>query len=346
MAKLLDGKTNHRKFSPVCLPGKEPDVVKISRLYVNEPGYDDVGRVLRRMGPEFRFDRAETIKQANPTNAVLFLNCGGPRAFTARELRQFVEDGGTVYASDQQAMFVARAFPEVFRVSEPMDFGNFPAMVVDQGLKETLGGRLSLHFDLGDWRFLIPKRNQSVKVYVSIASSDLGPTPRTSLPDGVPIVLGYDAPGAGSVFFTAFHGAAQQSRKIKELIRFLILRPVMSCELRTARLTINQALDSDCLEFIGVLTNSVPSRDHAISKAGMWRVSLSWHGNAKVRLELRDRNGRVHAAAESRQTPLVLVGRTSGTAYLRARLLESESLQVPYCLLATRELDQVEHSWL
>ncbi|HRI87968.1 MAG TPA: hypothetical protein PK869_06880, partial [Candidatus Hydrogenedentes bacterium] len=286
MTEHLDQNTHHRQSSPVSLSGTVPNVAKAARLFVNEPGYDDVGRVLRRMGKEFAFKSATKIEQSKPANTVLFLNCGGPSVYSARRLRRFVEDGGTVYASDQQATFVARAFPEVFRVSKPMDFGSFSAMVVDRGLKEALGGTLRLHFDVGDWRFLIPKRSQRVKVYVSIQGSELGLMARRSSAEGIPIVLGYDVPGGGSVFFTAFHGAAQQSRKIKELIRFLILRPIMSGDLRTTRLMIPNVARTDGVELFGVLSSSAPLRDYVIQEAGTWRVSLSWQGTAKLRLEL------------------------------------------------------------
>lgn len=320
-------------------PNHLPGIARVPRLFVNEPGYDDVGRVLRRMGPVFKFDRAENFRHATPANAVLFLNCGSPSAISARGLRQFVEKGGTVYASDQQATFVARAFPEVFRVSKPMDFGDFSATVVDRGLKEALGGMLCLHFDVGDWRFLIAKRSQWVKVYVSIPGSELGLTPQKSPAEDIPIVLGYDVPGGGSVLFTAFHGAAQQSRKIKELIRFLVLRPVMNVDIRTARLTIPEMARTNGLELVGTLRRSMPHCDHAIREQGKWCVSLSWQGTARLRLELRNRNGLLCAAAESSSSRLAATWHVSAGGYVRVCALDISADQIPYCVLISKTVD-------
>src|SRR5690606_32101906 len=128
---------------------------------------------LRRMGEEFKFRNASEFKDADPKASVLFLNCGGPKVAKASSIRQFVHDGGTVYASDQQATFIARAFSEVFRVSQPMPAGDFKAAVDDEGLRNILGKTLRLSFDSGDWRFLTPISPHSVKVYVSIAGSGL-----------------------------------------------------------------------------------------------------------------------------------------------------------------------------
>ena len=85
----------------------------MKRLYVSEPGFDDVGAVLR--GLDLPFAPLGSRSLSDPTNSVIFLNCGGGLDSSSRSLRRFVDDGGTLYASDLQADLVAEAFEEQFR---------------------------------------------------------------------------------------------------------------------------------------------------------------------------------------------------------------------------------------
>ena len=76
-------------------------------LYVNEPGFDDVGEVLRAL--DLPFAPLDGRSFDDPTNSVVFLNCGSEFEGDPRFLRSFIDNGGTVYASDLQADLLAAA---------------------------------------------------------------------------------------------------------------------------------------------------------------------------------------------------------------------------------------------
>src|SRR5262249_44801118 len=68
-------------------------------------------------------------------------------------LRKFVADGGSICASDLQFSTLRVAFPEYAR-KVPFQPGleqDLTAEVVDAGLRDKIGSRLALKFDLAGW---------------------------------------------------------------------------------------------------------------------------------------------------------------------------------------------------
>ena len=203
------------------------------KFFVNESLYDDVGQVLARMGQGFEYEPAERYTSVPPTDAVLFLNCGGAVNASAPELASFIEKGGTIYASDLQATFIAEMFPSVFGCTTRARSGVFNASVVDQALKDTMGDDIDLKFDMGFWQYVTPKDRADGKTHVYLHY-------RTFLGRCVPLVVSYDHPQGGSLFFTAFHNSAQKTKKEEELLRFLLFRPIMSRNLQEIRQDISE----------------------------------------------------------------------------------------------------------
>lgn len=87
-----------------------PNLARIGRqkVYVTQPGFDDIGEILTSMGVEFEpfagvFD-----------SSLLFVNCGTSDHVESGALAQFVRDEGCVYASDHADSLIAAAFPGVF----------------------------------------------------------------------------------------------------------------------------------------------------------------------------------------------------------------------------------------
>jgi hypothetical protein len=305
-------------------------------LFVNEACHDDVGSILDSMGREFKYRDASKFESTKASDTVLFMNCGGSEVADSRRIRRFVHGGGTVYASDHQAEFVVSSFPNVFQLGDSMPEGSYTATICDPGLEQVLGRRLRLNFDLPGWRFLIPNPEYPVKVYASILSLPVSYPPVRGTKRGVPIIVGYDIPNGGSVLFTAFHGSAQQSRKVKDLIRFLILRPVMSRDLHMLRLSIDTCAASMSREFVGSLTRKTSLHDFPATEAGGCSARLSWHGNARLSLEFHGREKTAIDSITSHASPILLTSTMTGITSVRVRMLESTQYVVPFCLVTSR----------
>ena len=116
------------------------------RIMISPSGFDDVQEVLQRLGGQYasgrQLDDQEMLRLSDPAflsgTELLFLNCGGggvselaadPNA--CRQLRAWVENGGTLYASDWASEVVAAA------LGDRVEFG------ARDGRAETLAARVS-----------------------------------------------------------------------------------------------------------------------------------------------------------------------------------------------------------
>ena len=115
-----------------------------SRYLVSPSEYDDIGAVLSEFGQGFEFDACswEDLCRARVIRGyeVVYLNCARQfedaafRARLAPVLREFVNDGGTVYASDWALTVVCEAFPGRLGINLVGKDGDFSCLVGDRGL--------------------------------------------------------------------------------------------------------------------------------------------------------------------------------------------------------------------
>ena len=314
-------------------------------LLVNAPGYDDVGRVLAGMGQGFEYLPAKAFKGVSADDAVLFLNCGSKPPASARKIRKFILNGGTVYASDRQAKFICRVLPEVFRYSTYPQATTLGASVADQSLAEIIGAHIELEFDLPDWKFLIPKSQARDQVKVYLVARQKRSLLNLMAKKEIPLVLGYDHPQGGSLFFTAFHNHVQESEQEKELLRFLLFRPIMSKQLQQARSNVANVSAMTRREYTGGLRSGAAQKVFRVSQAGHWSATLSWSGQAKLALEFLDTTGYVTGCRESWTSPLELSGSIEAGGGIRIRYIDYVQQEIPFCLVTSMNEAQSNNAW-
>ncbi len=154
------------------------------RLAVTPAQFDDMGSLLRKLGEGYNFDVIQLDELRNRSKLaeydVIFLTCGtdpeswlgervgaGERNATTymmkdsvvqelrSSLRGFVEQGGILYASDWRVNLIQLAFSEY--VDSDADIPgagdqHVDTEVVDGGLREVIGERIPLNFDMSGWR--------------------------------------------------------------------------------------------------------------------------------------------------------------------------------------------------
>lgn len=210
---------------PYCK--KREDLVKISakpqrtrrfpKILVSSKCYDDVGNILSSMrigygnyqGGDWKCD-------------ILFINCGTADRFDSVRVRDFVEHGGCVYASDWADNIIKVAFPGIFDTSHTGHVQSVMATVEDLELQSVIGKEISVFFDLGGWAVLNSAKN----------SKCILRSKETKLPIMVSVKY-----GKGTIFFTCFHNHAQASEKERALLQLLVLKQIGSNE----NLTIDEA---------------------------------------------------------------------------------------------------------
>lgn len=175
------------------------------KIYVTSRGCDDMAQVLTSLGLSF------TQFSGRYDCDIMFLNClsGDRDKLDAAKLREFVERGGLLYASDHMDTVIHSAFPDFIKSSHTGNAGKETIEVVDKELKAVIGKTVDIEFDLGIWA-VISKTSGKVLLRMNNQSS----TP-------VMVMKQY---GKGHVFFTSFHNHKQTSDKEKMLLQLLLLK--------------------------------------------------------------------------------------------------------------------------
>jgi hypothetical protein len=199
------------------------------KLAVTPVVHDDLGTILTKMGEGYSFTRlrsedlffVETLKKHD----VVFLTCADlyARDFqSALPLRQFVINGGTLYASDLRGDLILAAFPE-FRATFPIMSGvpqSLEANVVEPGLRSYLGRRaIPLNFDAPDWR---PAAFDPNKVTVCLKGTYRNNLGQVS---SVPLLVKFRVQ-KGTVIFTSFHHTKNDSEIVQKLLEYLVFSSI------------------------------------------------------------------------------------------------------------------------
>lgn len=199
------------------------------KLAVTPFSHDDLGSLLTKMGDGYRFTNIRNEDLLSLTNLqkydVVFLTCADMYAqdFQAvGPLRHFVQQGGTLYASDLRGDLILAAFPE-FRARAPVMPGvpqSIEASVHDQGMQSYLGKKaIPLTFEASDWR---PAAFDATKVTVCLKGmyrNNLG----QSRP--APLLVKFRVQ-KGTVIFTSFHHAKNDTEIVRKLLDYLVFATV------------------------------------------------------------------------------------------------------------------------
>lgn len=224
--KPNDGETDTSVTSKK-LPPAAPRPLELA---VTGGGFDDMVSLLNGLGEGYHCSVVEESTLLDPLALkkfdAVFLTCserkqGGDDARLAKALKGYVQEGGTLYASDLQFDTLASAFPEaVDRVSVAQGLKqDLRATVTSPELRDLLGEEVPLHFDQEGWR---PAAFGGKGVAI-----DLEGTLKTTA--GVEIkapLLARFSSGEGNVIFTSFHNVSQISKVETRLLNHLIVSTV------------------------------------------------------------------------------------------------------------------------
>ena len=214
-------------------------------------GYDDMGKLLDTLGEGYKFTAFPLEDLRNGENLskydVIFLTCSGvPQSWLGKRigesqrkgadlyepneevlkqvednLHNFVQGGGTLYASDLHYKLVAKAFPEVSRPEQAQEGKKqkLTAEVVDDGLRELIGGEMPLEFDQAGWCPGVFE-GKDVTVYLRGKYTTEADTTQTA-----PLMVKFPEHD-GTVIFTSFHNEKQNSETELKLLRYLVFSAV------------------------------------------------------------------------------------------------------------------------
>jgi hypothetical protein len=188
-----------------------------------------MGRLLAHLGAGYQHtllanEELTSLKRLKEFD-VVFLTCARPVEADFRSiqpLRKYVAEGGTLYASDLRYSMIIAAFPEVRppvipEVGQPQLLGG---KIVDPGLKEHVGkGIIQLRFDATLWRPAVfhPAKTTALMTgyYRTIKNESKATTYLTRFRFR-----------EGTVIFTSFHNARQNTEMERKLLEYLVMSAV------------------------------------------------------------------------------------------------------------------------
>jgi len=177
---------------------------------------------------EFGGNYQDLLLSSNQLNAydILFLNCGIDDGWLSSEsqiqsnLRAFVEQGGSIYASDWSHSFVESAFPEkIDFFGEDHNYidaqvgneGAVTADILDDTMQTVLNDEVaSLNYDLSSW---VMMTNTAENVEILIQGSVEGvswETGESEVHQDTPLAVRFTH-GEGTLVFTSFHNEHQHT---------------------------------------------------------------------------------------------------------------------------------------
>lgn len=149
---------------------------------------------------------------------VLFINCSSNADVDGEVIRGFVEQGGTVYASDWALDSIEDAFPERNITHVVMEPQNTVGNVVDKGLLTSIGlENIPIDFDMASWRLVTSELQDDVTVYIEGKVTG-------ALSKSYPLVFSFPyGDNGGKVFYTSFHQSANSSQEMNEFMNDLVI---------------------------------------------------------------------------------------------------------------------------
>jgi hypothetical protein len=299
-------------------PAPRPLAIGVTPAY---PEFDDMGMLLKKMGEGYKYhafplEELGDMKKIAEYN-IIFLTCSGIcdkwvkkrlgqaerdgmiKVISDQELikqacdnlRTFVENGGTLYASDLHYNLLADAFREFAYDRNEDSAGKIQkvaAEVTDPGLKELIGGELSLQFDQRGWR-PAAFRGESVVTYLQGSYQTLSGEEKSS-----PLLVKFRVKD-GVVIFTSFHNEKVNSEIETKLLQYLVFTAMTARDEAKASDTIAEGGFTPAKKNLFSASKSQPpvTRTHHLSKAGQLKFVLVFPSvGAKLRLTVEGPDGK------------------------------------------------------
>ncbi len=317
-------------------------------LAVTPPGFDDIGTVLSR--PELGYPWME-IQVADLANYSLlsqydaiFINCSWNIQSTpqvASALQQYVQNGGSIYASDWAYEYIRDAFPGYINFPTDPYIGmsqQVTANITDAGLTNYINptnppSTIDLEYDLGGW-VVIDSVGADTTVHVrgtfdiysslsSLALTSFEERQQLQTQQAVealdqltnkPLVVSFEPYGAngGKVIFTTFHNEAQQTDLEKKLLEYLVLVPLTSAQQQA----VAQVIAAEGLDLMRIDINTIDpganssSIIYAYTQEGVTDprlvFALAWSGSS-LGLSVYRPDGSLYQQLQSSQSPIKVV---------------------------------------
>jgi len=259
--------------------------------------WDDMGKLLDSLGEGYRYQdfplRDLTDAKKLAKYDVLFLTCapGGTESDVTSNLREYVGNGGTLYASDWRYDCVAHAFPD-FKAQNLVGRGKpqrVEAKVLDPGLRDIIGATITLRFDLSKWK-TAAFGGDRVKILVE------GKYEKEFGGSAVAPLLVKFQFGKGSVIFTSFHNEKQNNELETKLLKYLVFSAVTAkTEAQVTETMIKGGFSPQKSNLLSASSDDKIEQIYRSKKGGKIRFVLGFEDRgASLKLRVVGPDGKTH----------------------------------------------------
>jgi len=265
----------------------------------------------------------------------VYINCSGdaesPSDEVVSAVKQYVKNGGVVYASDFAAGVVNKAFPGKINFyggdvssAHVGTTGEVTAKVVDSGLASVLGkSSVTINYDMGAWvvvdsagtgtRVLmtgdVPATSYDASAYQNLDYSDpeklkeaMDKMQSSNTLSNKPLVLTFSE-GKGEVLYTTFHNEAQLSKDVEAIINWFGIRTRAG---KLALATRNLVVEGDniALQEIVDSINKGETKTYYFNATGKedFKITLNF-GGSQLALTITDPSGKKVASQDVSKPP-------------------------------------------
>ncbi len=224
----------------VCLTGDEVDIAVVDGVF------DDIAGLLDGMEIEYSLytssNKGDLLGDQDTLNdyEVVFAECSASLTASGFEssdlefnMRRFVQEGGSLYASDRANDFIQEAMPEAMLFASDVDpdassnswvgspGGDYPTRAVSDDMIDIFGDEPS-DFDFTGGFAVVSSINDP-------GGQVLFETQYPEFYDGQgewsPSMIAYDDPlGSGFMIFTEFHNSNQATDDVEEILEYIIFQ--------------------------------------------------------------------------------------------------------------------------
>ncbi|MCM1315946.1 MAG: cellulose binding domain-containing protein [Alistipes senegalensis] len=262
---------------------------------ITPSGYDDIGKVLDNLNAgNIVWDSVpsdvslQTLIDGNYD--VLFINCSSNIKTNGEVIKAFVEQGGTVYASDWALDALIEAFPERNITYTTANSQNIIADVADRGLNTSTGlETVPVNFNLSNWRLINSTLQEDVNTYIKGSVKEENN-------DTFPLAFSFPyGNNGGKVFYTSFHHEANMTDEMQNVLNDLILTINHNKDINDIN-EFAQKNQSDSIMYnVGIIDANKSSKSYVLDKlesSTEFAVITNETGNFSI--ELTAPNGNVY----------------------------------------------------
>ncbi|NIM47125.1 MAG: hypothetical protein GTN40_03135, partial [Candidatus Aenigmarchaeota archaeon] len=331
------------------------------KLAVTPSGYDDIGEVLEKLGFQADEIQEEDLASGSTLSSydAVYINCSSSIDSYVEDaatiVRDYVKNGGIIYASDYTNALMDAAFPgkiNFYKSSGSLDSvnaarvgnsGEVEADVTDSGLAAVLGKtKIKVNYDLGSWA-VIDSVGSGVQVLMKGSvpitdfnfdslqdSENLDLNNLTKTLENKPLVVTFSE-GKGQVLYTTFHNEAQKTSDTESVLNWFAVR-AKAGKLSQA---VQELITKDGNEVLQEIVDSInqgETKKYLFGASGEadFQIILNF-GGSKLSLKITDPNGKEVASQTVSSPPYTKsIDATKGNYEIEIKGVEVPEKNYPF----------------